>query len=68
MSDITFLASVPDIQSAIKIGRDGARLQLDIPRTEMDAIRQLPDLTEKLLSVAIVVMGDTPKHDGKPHE
>ena len=33
---VRFLASFPPIQSAIKLdGRDGARIQLDIPETEM---------------------------------
>ena len=33
---VTFLASFPPIQSAIKLdGRDGARIQLDIPENEM---------------------------------
>lgn len=31
----TFLATIPDILSAIKLGRDGARIQLDIPEIEM---------------------------------
>lgn len=67
MSEITFLATIPDVMSAIRISRDGARLQLDIPRSEMDAIRQLPDLTEKLLSVGIVVMSEDPMDDESPH-
>lgn len=33
---VSFLASFPPIQSAIKLdGRDGARIQLDIPDNEM---------------------------------
>lgn len=32
---VTFLASFPPIQSAIKIGQDGMRIQLDVPETEM---------------------------------
>jgi hypothetical protein len=33
---VTFLASFPPIQSAIKIdGQGGARIQLDIPESEM---------------------------------
>lgn len=38
---VTFLASFPPIQSAIKVGQDGARVQLDIPETEMPAIVRL---------------------------
>lgn len=33
---VSFLASFPPIQSAIRLdGRDGARIQLDIPENEM---------------------------------
>lgn len=38
---ITFLASFPPIQSAIKVGHDGARVQFDIPETELPAIARL---------------------------
>ena len=31
----TFLATFPQIQSAIKVGPDSARIQLDIPEIEM---------------------------------
>ena len=31
---VTFLASFPAIQTAIKIGYDGMRIQLDIPESE----------------------------------
>jgi len=33
---VQFLASFPPIQSAIKIGQDGMRIQLDIPETEIE--------------------------------
>ena len=52
---VTFLASLPPIMSAIRIGQDGARLQLDIPATEAAAIGQLTALHGKVLSVAVVV-------------
>ena len=32
---IEFLASLPPIQSAIKVGQDGMRIQLDVPESEM---------------------------------
>lgn len=38
---ITFLASFSPIQSAMKIGQDGARVQFDIPETELPAIARL---------------------------
>ena len=37
----TFLATFPDIQSAIKIGRDGMRIQLDVPESEMGSAVEL---------------------------
>lgn len=32
---IKFKASFPSIQSAIRVGQDGMRIQLDIPETEL---------------------------------
>lgn len=63
MSDepVTFLASLPPIMSAIRIGQDGARLQLDIPASEAAAIGFLGSLHGKVLSVAIVVMDQVQK-------
>lgn len=54
---ITFLASFPPIQSAIKTGRDGARIQLDIPASELPAIVRLMALVtlETVLKVTIQV-------------
>jgi hypothetical protein len=49
-----FLASLPPIQGAIKIGQDGMRVQLDIPLSEMEEGRKLIDMAGKVLSVAIV--------------
>lgn len=52
---VSFLASFPDIQSAIKVGRDGARIQLDIPETEMPAIVRLMLMRGVVLRVTIEV-------------
>lgn len=52
---ITFLASLPQSLSAIRIGQDGCRLQLEIPATEATAIQRLSGLHGKVLSVAVVV-------------
>lgn len=61
MSDpVTFLASLPPIMSAIRIGQDGARLQLEIPATEAAAIQQLCQMHGKVLSVAVVVADEPP--------
>jgi len=57
MSDkITFIATLPPIMSAIRVGMDSARLQLDLAATEQVAIEQLTRLHGKQLSVAIVVV------------
>lgn len=50
---ITFLASFPPIQSAIKVGQDGARIQLDIPETELPAIARLLLMRGRILKVTI---------------
>lgn len=59
MSDeaVTFQASFPAIQSAIKVdGAGGARIQLDIPETEMPAIaRLLLLLRGQVLTVTVEV-------------
>lgn len=47
------LATIPDIQSAIKIGRDGMRLQLDIPESEMDEAMKLFAWRDQVLQVVI---------------
>lgn len=52
---VTFLATFPPIQSAIKVGRDGARVQLDIPASELPAVVRLLGLQaqETVLEVSI---------------
>ena len=52
---ITFLASFPPIQSAIKIAGngDGMRIQLDIPESEMAQAVQLLALRECVLKVTV---------------
>lgn len=58
MIEVTFLASLPPIMSAIRIGQDGCRLQLEIPASEHEAIGQLAMLHGKVFSVAIVTAPD----------
>lgn len=41
MEEIKFSASLPEIQSAISIGGDGARLKIDVPESEIAAIIKL---------------------------
>ena len=50
---VTFLASFPDIQSAIKVGRDGMRIQLDIPESEMWAAVNLLAMRGVVLRVTV---------------
>lgn len=57
MSDkpITFLASFPAIQSAIKVGDSGMRLQLDVPESEMANAVELLAMRNVVLKVTVEV-------------
>lgn len=47
---VTFLASIAPLQSAIQIASDGgARVKIDIPESEMDAVVKLLGLREQVL-------------------
>ena len=52
---ITFMASLPDIQSAINISGtgSGARIKLDVPETDIPNVALLMLLRGKLLKVTI---------------
>jgi hypothetical protein len=52
---IAFLASFPPIQSAIKVGQDGMRIQLDIPETEMANAVELLALRNVVLKVTVEI-------------
>jgi hypothetical protein len=58
---VTFLASFPAIQSAIKITGDGGgmRIQLDIPETEMAEAVKLMLYRQTVLRVTIEPDGQT---------
>lgn len=65
---ITFLASFPMIQSAIKVGDLGMRFQLDVPESEMANALPLIAMRDKVLRVTVEVdqpeayeRTDTPK-------
>lgn len=60
---ITFLASLPPIQSAIKIGSDSMRFQLDVPETEVPNAVEILAMRGKVLKVTIEVAD---KPEGKP--
>lgn len=50
---IEFIANLPDIQSVIKIGQDGARIQLDVPESELSKMLPLIACRELALRVTI---------------
>jgi hypothetical protein len=57
---VTFLASFPPIQSAIKVGQDGARVQFDIPESEMPAIVRLMLMRGVVLRVTVELEAAAP--------
>ncbi len=53
-SSFSFEASLPPIQSAISVAGDGgARVKLDVPETEMDAVIRLAALRGTVFKVTI---------------
>lgn len=61
MGKIMFLASFPPIQSAIKIGEDGARIQLDIPESELSNALPLVAMRDMVLRVTVEPESQGPK-------
>jgi hypothetical protein len=57
MTEIKFIASLPPIQSAISLdgNGDGARIKLDIPRSDIQAVLNLQQHAGKCLRVVIMV-------------
>jgi len=55
MEKITFIASLPPIQSAINLDGqgDGARIKLDVPRSDIEAILKLQGLSGESFRVTI---------------
>lgn len=51
-----FVCSIPEIQSAIKIGGDGMRVQFDIPETDKAQGLVLATMTGKRLRVTVEVL------------
>lgn len=62
---ITFLASFPPIQSAIKVGQDGMRIQLDIPEIEMANAVELLAMRNVVLKVTVVVVERSQEEEAK---
>ena len=57
MTEIKFCASLPPIQSAISLdgNGDGARIKLDIPRSDIQAILDLQKHAGSCLRVSVFV-------------
>lgn len=53
---IVFKASFPPIQSAIKVGQDGMRIQFDIPETEMANAVKLLAMRDRVLKITVEVV------------
>ena len=50
---VTFLASMPDVLSQMKIGKDGMRLQLEIPESELGQALLLVMWRDRVLRVTV---------------
>lgn len=55
---VTFLASMPDVLSQLKIGRDGMRIQLDVPESELANALPLVKWRDVVLRVTIEPEGN----------
>jgi len=69
---VMFLASFPPIQSAIRVGQDGARIALDIPETEMPSIVRLLLMRGIVLRVTVEAaqispLGTVPRKKKQPN-
>ena len=63
---ISFIASFPNIQTAIRVAGDGgARILLDIPENELPAIARLLLMRGKAIKVTVE---DIPTDDAKSEE
>ncbi len=50
---IKFTGNLPPIQSSIRIGQDGARIQIDVPETELSKILPLLMWRDRALKITI---------------
>jgi hypothetical protein len=55
VAPVTFLASFPNIKSALLVGSDGMQIKLEIPESEMPSAVQLLGMRDKILKVTIEV-------------
>lgn len=59
MEPIQFVATIPDLQSAISLGGYGARIKLDIPETDVPAVLKLHRLSKnRLIQIVAVVIDE----------
>lgn len=60
MDRITFIASLPPIQSAISLDGygDGARIKIDVPRSDISEVLKLQGLAGQTFKVTIEPTGD----------
>lgn len=56
MEEISFHASLPDIQSMLSIGKSGARLKIDVPDSDLAQVLKLTLWRERLLEVTVRVV------------
>ncbi len=50
---VVFIATFPPIQSAIKIGQDGMRIQLDVPENQLGNAIELLAWRDRILEISI---------------
>jgi hypothetical protein len=65
---VRFLASFPPIGSAVKLSGngDGARIQFDIPESDVDVLRRLLDMRGIVLVVTVETEDDAIRHGTTP--
>lgn len=51
---VTFLCSFPDIQGQLKVGRDGMRIALDVPESDLAAALRLVLWRDRVLRITVV--------------
>lgn len=69
---VTFVASFPNIQCIKYVGDGGARIVLDIPQSDEDAVESLRRWRDRVLMVTVVPMAknaveDDARSDRKVH-
>ena len=60
---VRFQAALPTIQSAIKIGQDSARVQLDIGATDLAEVVKLAFYQGLILDITVTPTGEVNEND-----